>query len=105
MPAGCLSEVPLNRHGAPLNSKEQSKEGRTGSLQLAPAAIGVLLLLLLLLRLLMDSSSHRWQAFGMSFGAGAATGIGASFALCTNSFDKRLLACTLSFFFSTLTFC
>ena len=33
----------------------------------------------------------------MSLGAGMATGIGASFVLCTSSLDRRLLACTMAF--------
>ena len=37
------------------------------------------------------------QAFAMSLGAGAATGIGACFVLCTGSLNRTLLACTMSF--------
>ena len=33
----------------------------------------------------------------MSLGAGLATGIGATFVLCTGSLNRRLLACTMSF--------
>ena len=37
-------------------------------------------------------ANHRLQAFGMSLAAGCATGIGASFVLCTSSLDRKLLA-------------
>jgi len=52
---------------------------------------------LLLYSLLPSSMTHRQAAIAMSFGAGAATGIGASFVLCTRSLDRRLLACTMAF--------
>ena len=42
-------------------------------------------------------ANHRLQAFGMSLAAGCATGIGASFVLCTSSLDRKLLAYTMSF--------
>ena len=45
----------------------------------------------------MTGGSRRTQAFAMSLAAGAATGIGACFVLCTSSLDRRLLACTMSF--------
>lgn len=42
-------------------------------------------------------SSRGSQAFAMSLGAGAATGIGACFVLCTGSLNRTLLASTMSF--------
>ena len=45
----------------------------------------------------LATGSHRHAAFAMSLGAGAATGIGACFVLCTTSLDRRLLACTMAF--------
>ena len=45
----------------------------------------------------LAGGSRRAQAFAMSLGAGLATGIGATFVLCTGSLNRRLLACTMSF--------
>jgi zinc transporter ZupT len=59
--------------------------------------VGLLFLLASTLSSLAASGSHRYAAFAMSLGAGAATGIGASFVLCTTSLDRRLLACTMAF--------
>ena len=61
--------------------------------------IGIVTALLLLGRLMsvLAGGSHRQAAFAMSLGAGMATGVGASFVLCTSTLDRRLLACTMAF--------
>jgi len=48
---------------------------------------------------MVDAShmSQRQAALTLSLGAGMATGIGASFVLCTSSLNRTLLACTMSF--------
>lgn len=55
------------------------------------------LILLAMTALAFGSRSHGAQAFAMSLGAGAATGIGACFVLCTSSLNRTMLACTMSF--------
>lgn len=45
----------------------------------------------------MAGLSHKHAAWAMSLGAGMATGVGATFVLCTTTLNRTLLASTMSF--------